>query len=87
MSASLIVRDRAVESVTQQLAVRATYIGEPLVRLAQSRSSDSEVLQGLFRQEVVRGPRVFELEAAAKIRISTQFSPIRKPSPEGFGLG
>jgi hypothetical protein len=63
--ASAILRDIAVEEIAVRLTETATLKGEPLVRVARWRSSQDEILKGVIRQEVVRGPRVYELEAAA----------------------
>ena len=65
-----ILRDVAVETVASQLADSASFLGEPLVRVARWRSSEQEILQGVIRQEVMSGPRVLELEAAAHTVIS-----------------
>jgi hypothetical protein len=65
-----ILRDVAVEEVASRLAGAATLMGEPLVRVARWRSSHDEILRGVIRQEVVHGPRVIELEAAAHTILS-----------------
>jgi hypothetical protein len=57
-------KDLALYDVATQLTAKAKYNGESFIRVAELRSGDPEHAVGIMRQEMVPGPKVYDLQLA-----------------------